>query len=339
MGEFKQIRPDDESKKKMLDILKKFQSEEQDEDSMDEDDERGLSEETIQKALSGDKINYDDLSPEEKKLFRKAMASGELSKMIEPWDPWWSKPSARSISLSQDGTQLIQPMEIPQDDSESNIESEIPPGPETPLPPLKQLISTEPSPLLAIHVIDILYSYCFTLRLYNGDWQSDPTGAASVVLSISSVLGKGSNPETVLEAVSYNLQETCSPEFKHMGGLKFGFSLLDDVVSLVSLGGGSLVCALCDLRRMIQAAEKEIKSEKSKRAKREDMKRKLKLAERKIYFIMCWVHEQMGEVWSSLASLVMAEKGSALEYQGQDRRPLKRKEDENKKSKALIEEV
>ncbi|KAL8138873.1 hypothetical protein V2J09_004874 [Rumex salicifolius] len=349
MDEFRQVRPDDESKKKMLDILKRFQSEEEDsmdDDDGDDDDEPGLSEETIQKVLSGDGINYDDLTLEEKKLFRRAMTSGELSKMIKPWDPWWLKPSARSIFLSQDGTQLIQPIvnqketNSPQDNSESNLQSEIPSGPETALPPLKQLISTDPSPLLAIHLVDILYSYCFTLRLYNGDWQSDAGDAASVVLSISSVLGQGSHPETMLEAVSYCLQETCSPEYKHMGGLQFGFNLLDDVASLISLGGGPLVCALCDLRRMIQAAEKELKSEKRKgKAKKAEMKSKLKLAERKIYFIMCWVHEQMDEVWASLTQLVRVEKGSALEYHGPQGRPLKTKESESKKSKALIEEL
>ena len=43
------------------------------------------------------------------------------------------------------------------------------------------------SPLLAIHLVDVLYSYCFTLRR---EWQSDSLGAATMVLSVSSVLGQ-----------------------------------------------------------------------------------------------------------------------------------------------------
>ncbi|KAK8599215.1 hypothetical protein V6N13_077147 [Hibiscus sabdariffa] len=57
---------------------------------------------------------------------------------------------------------------------------------------------------------------------------------------------------------------------------------------------------------MIVAAETELKSE---------MKSKLKLAEKKGHFIMCWVHEQPGdEAWSSLAAIVSAEKSSLMEY-------------------------
>ena len=138
----------------------------------------------------------------EKKRFERAIASGELSKMIERWDPWWLRPSARTIYLGREGTQLVQPITKEEEKaaslySEGNQASEIPPGPETPLPPLSKLSSKEPSPLLAVHLVDILYSYCFTLRLYNGDWQSDAIGSVSVVLTVSSVLGQGGHLATV----------------------------------------------------------------------------------------------------------------------------------------------
>jgi len=291
---------------------------------------------------AGGDINFEDLTVEEKKLFQRAMASGELSKMIEPWEPWWLKPSARTISLSREGTRLIQPIvgeEISSSnagDFENKPESDVPAGPEAPLPPLSRLTSAEPSPLLAIHLVDILYSYCFTLRLYNGDWQSDACGAVMVILSVSSVLGQAVQPQSVLEAVSCCLEQTCSPAFRHVGGLQFGFAVVDDVTSLFSLGGVALVCALCDLQRLIQAAERELKSEKPRKANRTEVKSKLKAAERKIYFIMCWAHEQPEEVWSSLSALVKAEKASAMECQGN--RPLKA-EKPNNKSKTLIEEV
>lgn len=53
MEELQQMQPDDTSRQKMLDILKRFHSEEEEEmDDMDEDDST-LSEETIQRILSG----------------------------------------------------------------------------------------------------------------------------------------------------------------------------------------------------------------------------------------------------------------------------------------------
>ena len=265
--------------------------------------------------------------------------------MIEPWEPWWLKPSARTISLSNEGTQLVQPLakqdaSVPlKDDLESDQSSEIPPGPGSPLPSVSKLSSTEPSPLLAIHLVDILYSYCFTLRLYNGNWQSDAIGSALDVLSVPSVLGRGAGqPETVLEAVSYCLDQICSPTYRHMGGLQFVLGFIDDVISLLSLGTSALVCSLSDLHSLIQVGESELKSEKRKKSRRVEISSKLKIAERKIYFIMCWVHEQPGEAWTSLAAIVGAEKSSIMELEGNEQ-SVKINNKAEIGGKVLIEEI
>ncbi|KAL2903088.1 Zinc finger HIT domain-containing protein 2 [Bienertia sinuspersici] len=340
VDEMRQLRPDDESKRKMLEILERYHAEDE-EDSMDED-EPSLSEETIEKVLSGGEINYDDLNTQEKELFQRAIATGELSKMIEPWEPWWLKPFARTISLTHEGTRLIQPLsneEPSGSHSPNHPENEIPPIPESPIPPLKNLTCAEPSPLLAFHLVDILYSYCFTLRLYNGDWQSDAIGVSTVVLTVSSVLGQGAQPESMLEAVSCCLEQTCSPAFVHMGGSQFGFGVLDDVVSLISLGRPALICALCDLQRIVETGERDLKSEKPRKAKSSEIKRKLKFAGRKVYFILSWVNEQQEEVWSSLLVLVQAEKASQLDYQNNGKKRFSETEKANNESKSLIEEV
>ncbi|KAE8683905.1 putative Aluminum activated malate transporter family protein [Hibiscus syriacus] len=159
---------------------------------------------------------------------------------------------------------------------------------------------------LSVHLVDIVYSYCFTLRIYNGDWQSDALGSAIVVLSISCVLGQAGQPETVLEAV-----------------LLLGANLLS------SLPG----------HWMIVTAERELKSEKQRKPRKSEMKSKLKLAERKVYFIMCWVHEQPGEAWASLAAIVSAEKSSLMEYGGNKSFPKTEKNVAENKGKALIEEM
>ena len=202
---------------------------------------------------TGEEIKIEDLSDDEVKRFRQALASGELSKMIEPWTPWWKKPSARLITLSPDGSQLIRQVREedtatsgPMADQEPVTINEIPEGPESPLPALKQLTRAEPSPLLAVRLVDILYSYCFTLRLYNGDWHSDPLGACTVALSMSKVMGEDAKPETVPEALRACIEETCSPAYRHTGGFRFAIGLLDDIVSILSLGHNVLVCALSD---------------------------------------------------------------------------------------------
>ncbi|KAG2627888.1 hypothetical protein PVAP13_3KG265073 [Panicum virgatum] len=237
MDELKQTQPEDQSKKKMLDIHKRLHLEQEMES--DGEDESMLSEELIQKVMSGEEIKIEDLSDDEVKRFRQALASGELSKMIEPWTPWWKKPSARMKTLSPDGSQLVRQVREedtatsgPMTDQEPSI-NEMPEGPESPLPALKQLTRAEPSPLLAVHLVDILYSYCFTLRLYNGDWHSDPLGACNngdwhsdplgactVALSMSKVMGEDAKPETVPEALTACIEETCSPAYRHTGGFR-----------------------------------------------------------------------------------------------------------------------
>ncbi|XP_050230398.1 uncharacterized protein LOC126679421 [Mercurialis annua] len=343
--ELRQTKPDDESKRKMMDILKRYHSEEE-MDSMEEDDCL-LSEETIQKILSGDSICYEDLSAEEQKQFQRTVASGELSKLIQPWDPWWLKPSARTISLSKEGTQLIQPLskqEVPllhEDRAAEGQSSEIPPGPEAPLVPVAKLISAEPSPLLAVHLVDIIYSYCFTLRLYNGDWPSDAIGSAMVVLSISSVLGQGRQPETVTEVVSYCLEQTCSPEYRRMGGLQFGLGIISDVIQIISLGGPALICALCDLQRLFQAGERELKAERLKKSTKSETRSKLKLGERKVYFMMCWVHEQPMEAWHSLSAILETEKSKVMDYYSSSNtiNSAGKKNNPESRGKLFIEEI
>ncbi|KAL3817881.1 hypothetical protein ACJIZ3_003786 [Penstemon smallii] len=324
MGEMEQMKPDEESKTKMLDILKRFHEEEETDSFHGDELDSSMSEETIQKILSGGQISFNDLSVEEKKHFQRAIASGELSKLIEPWDPWWLKPSAKYISLSSDGAQLVQP--INNENSEASSENEtdddqsndIPPGPESPLPSITKLTTSKPSPLLPVHLIDIIYSYCFTLRLYNGDWRSDPLESAMVVLNVSSVLGQGTQPET----------QTCS-SYKHMGGSQFGLSIMDDVISLLYLGNAALICLLCDMQKLIRAAEGEVKYEKMQKSKRVELERKLRFAERKFTLLL----------WASLAATVSAEKSSVVEYSDCKRGNVKREAETGRRGKPLIEEI
>ncbi|KAL8511305.1 hypothetical protein ACS0TY_017927 [Phlomoides rotata] len=345
MEELQQTQPNEESKSKMMDILRRFHEEEKTDCFDEEESDSSFSEETIQKILSGAQLSFNDLSLEERKRFQRAVASGELSKLIEPWEPWWLKPSAKYISLGSDGTQLIQPIanqelgELENDVATDSLH-DIPSGPETSLPTVSQLTAVEPSPLLEMHLIDIIYTYCFTLRLYNGDWRADPLESATLVVNVSSVLGQYELPETVLEALSHCLEKTCSSAYKHIGGLQYGLRLIDDVIHLLHLGGDALVCLLCDLQKLIQSGEREVKSEKMLRSERVELKRKLKFAERKIYFVMCWVHEQPSDAWSSLAAAILnVEKSLAMEYADGKRSSNRTREKTERVGKPFIEEV
>ena len=61
--------------------------------------------------------------------------------------------------------------------------SAIPAPPEAALPRLAALSRAAPSPLLQWQLVEMLYAYCATVRLYQGDWASD------AVVSLTSAPG------------------------------------------------------------------------------------------------------------------------------------------------------
>ncbi|KAJ7516575.1 hypothetical protein O6H91_22G063700 [Diphasiastrum complanatum] len=269
----KTIHVSSQAKHKMLQTLQR--SHEQDlisTESYNADDDDGreersiLSEETLQKLSEGKNITLQGLSNEERKAFLQAVKSGKVSHLIKPWDPWWLSDSAKKLSLSKQGTKLIQTLERnPRKVFDVEVESsDIPAPPEKPLDSLKKLTLVQPSPLLGVHILDVLYSYCFTLRLFNGDWISDPLDAAEVIVSISRVLGQAFSPESISEALLGCLETVCSPCFRHVGGYDLGLTICEDLVALLRIGKAAVICALADLQRMLESATRSWKSYKKR---------------------------------------------------------------------------
>ncbi|KAH0795809.1 zinc finger HIT domain-containing protein 2 [Histomonas meleagridis] len=96
---------------------------------------------------------------------------------VEPWTAWW----------------------------EDNVIVNAP-KPESPPPP-------RVSPLLPFHLVDILYSYCYTMRLYNGDVSFDFDGACDVILTISTVLSTTTvHLESVKSALKNCIEQTRRPD-------------------------------------------------------------------------------------------------------------------------------
>jgi hypothetical protein len=200
----------------------------------------------------------EDLTPKEKRAFLRALVAGELSHFIQPWEPWWVHPLAHTISLTKQGTSLIHPTEGTEPtgvDSSSGTEmdsvsqageSPSPAPPDKPLQSLKELTTVQPSPLLGVHVTEAIYGYCFTLRLFNGDWRTDPLDAALVLLRVSKSLGDAQSPQSMGAAMAGCLENVCSPAFKHHGGYRFVaavVSLLVPVDSYMKLNLQLISCS------------------------------------------------------------------------------------------------
>ena len=95
---------------------------------------------------------------------------------VEPWKAWWE-----SNFIERAPHPLIEPPE-------------------------------KVSPLLPYHLCDILYSYCYLMRLYNGDVSFDIQGAAECLLSISNVLVGKPEIRSVKQAISECISNTRRPD-------------------------------------------------------------------------------------------------------------------------------
>ncbi len=52
-------------------------------------------------------IGEEDLTPGELQDFRRALAAGQLSGLVEPWQPWWLTDAAVQVQLGPGGTALV----------------------------------------------------------------------------------------------------------------------------------------------------------------------------------------------------------------------------------------
>lgn len=254
----------------------------------------GLSQATLRRLLAKAQacggaldVSEADLSPTELAAFHRALAAGELAGAVAPWEPWWLAPEAEALELGVAGTALVAPAGGT-DSGDIGPPAEgagaagagattLPAPPSKPLPPLSSLTRAPPSPLLQYQLLDLLYAYCHTLRLYNGDWQSAPAEAAGVLFAISAVLaGAASHAPLAAAAASDGsavaatppaattatallacITAACQPLVGGREQRGFAVALLTDVAAVLRCGRPLVVTALMDLTRLIEAARQE----------------------------------------------------------------------------------
>ncbi|KAL4452311.1 hypothetical protein ABPG75_007973 [Micractinium tetrahymenae] len=228
VAELKSISAGEEERRHMVEILQRLHLQEveggdggsSEEESEEEGEEGGgLSQQTLHRLLAKTQaaggeleVAAEDLSPEELAAFHRALAAGELSGAVHPWQPWWLSEEAAQLELGASGTPLVaehaagaaaagqqgsgvqqgavQQQAQQQSDRVDGLAggSGLPPPPSRPLPPLAALTRAAPSPLLRYQLLDLLYAYCFTLRRYNGDYQWEAADAADTLFALSAVL-------------------------------------------------------------------------------------------------------------------------------------------------------
>ncbi|KAL7631300.1 UNVERIFIED_CONTAM: hypothetical protein RMT77_018396 [Armadillidium vulgare] len=175
----------EESKKKMVEILQRVHDNENiegtgvDEDILDSDDDEDLSKRLKNVNLDDSDTVWANLTESEKKEFLEMIKSGKTEDLIPPWEPWWD-----SKSLIKDVTNPESKVVAPFMESCPPILS---------CPPLSQIMKNAPADCVPFNILNVLTSYIWTVRLFNGDHQESCVDATEAILTLSPVLSAEAN--------------------------------------------------------------------------------------------------------------------------------------------------
>ena len=208
-----------------------------------------ISIERLQELSALPEITPEMLTEDEQKCFLRCVASGALSGKVDVWKPWWSLDAAEAIATS--------PGRVRELDKEHGSGDEWRLGGAGGEPRLRRLaedvsslpdfssVSRRPaSPCMRFLLVDVIYSYCRTMRLYNGDWQVDARRASATLLEGSPVLNEDARHASMLAVINSCCARVAEVEFGREQPAS-GLSFFDDV-SEVLRSRELICCALLD---------------------------------------------------------------------------------------------
>jgi len=118
------------------------------------------------------------LSAAEQQKFLTIVQTGAIEQLLRAHEPWWIEHKAALVLEENEGG------EGAKDGARKR------PAIVDPLPKLRDLVKSDPSPQLPFNLIDVLFAYAVVVRRYSGDHTSEQTvrQAVSDVLQLSIVL-------------------------------------------------------------------------------------------------------------------------------------------------------
>jgi hypothetical protein len=219
---------------------------------------------------SSPEIVWERLTESERRQFESFVNSGQLTDVIRLWMPWWCGASKALI----------------EDISKSAVNQAIP-AVLADIPDITQLTKSAISDVISFSVINILYGYAYSARLYNGDHLAMAVESAHVVTDISDAIGHGvfSDVATAIGGCLSRLEsETASA---HFVSREYSIAIVSDVSCIVAGPSAAqplayVLAALSDCHRIFRTARKEV-------GKDEILKRSYFAVQKKLEFLLSWV--------------------------------------------------
>ncbi|KAF7721801.1 hypothetical protein EC973_004126 [Apophysomyces ossiformis] len=268
---------DETSRRRMMDMLRRFEREN---DEAAEDEEDDDDEDHFIKRFAGIDIEnvdandlWDKLSPEERHEFEQLISKMEQHQAVTDWvelpeyHPWW-KRTRKMVQTSDERT------------------DDIPPLP-TPLPDFTKMCrsTTRPNVHLLWNLLNIVMTYCYLMRRSMGEPLEDVDDTVEVIESLSVLFSTATDNvysnvadilvdvvEHILNSEKQSDQQLSTPDSSQRSELQL--LLLDDILAL--LERGDFVRAAADMWRILQQLTHRMK------------KKKIMLAARKAQFYLAF---------------------------------------------------
>ncbi|XP_026313551.1 zinc finger HIT domain-containing protein 2 [Hyposmocoma kahamanoa] len=201
-NELASYQNDEESRNKMIDILKRMNEELGEEqageimeniDELDSDDDIEVDLHERIKDIDLDNADHvwDALTEDEQNDFEALLNKGDVGSILPQWEPWWMYRRREKKIQNVGGTNKKEEEALKKCPLLRDV------------PKLSSLTTIQPSPAIRCNITNVIASYAFVMRYFNNE--IDPVEATIYILNICDSLDNNMNfcnPITALESVA-----------------------------------------------------------------------------------------------------------------------------------------
>lgn len=276
----------------------------EDVDEYEQEEEVGLAERFA--GLDIDKLSEEELwgilSSKEKETFMGLVKSGDLAELVPLWTPWWEEHAEggrvlvevleERLSKADEGTLSATKVKKEQKSkSKGGSAASGVPKVSTKIPKLSSLCAN-PSPLVCFGLVNVLYAYTFTLRLFNNDTDSLIQEFCDMMIFLSEALNSGRVFNSIQDALDSGRTLVVNGGYLDKEDPLAPDRALEAVAHITAGrdekdSTGYCLAALSQLRSVLSQARKSL----TKDGEEGERRQKYFLANKKCEFFQAWTLE------------------------------------------------
>lgn len=224
------------------------------------------------------------LSPTLRATFEKDMQNGSLQKLVlETWYPWWRRELGDGEDDRDRDESSASMLQRTKKKSSRTLDERL-----LKIPSFDFIRKSGPEPQLLFNAVDIIYSICWTLRLYHGAHNAASQlamDAAATLVSNSQVLKQDARYDHLEQVL---VDSTSASTQQYPVGCNVHWTVLTTDCSLV-LASSRLVCrAILEAIDILKAALKQLKQNSSSDDSVQEQITQLRRVRKKLEYFLSW---------------------------------------------------